>query len=99
MRYPTFSGEAPLCDPVGLTGLRALQVGAGGAGSAIALALLRAGVAELRPHDVDPARQGALIRRLRERFGERVHPIGMATTSSPTPRRWACARAVRTRST
>ena len=33
---------------------RALQVGAGGAGSAIALALLEAGAAELALHDADP---------------------------------------------
>ena len=54
--------------------VRALQVGAGGAGSAIALALLEAGVAELALHDADPARRDALLGRLRERFGERVTP-------------------------
>ena len=53
-------------------GARALQVGAGGAGSAIALALLEAGVAELTLYDADPERRDALIGRLRERFGDRV---------------------------
>ena len=54
------------CDPAGR---RALLVGAGGAGSAIALALLQAGVAELAIHDQDKARRDALIARLRRRGG------------------------------
>ena len=62
-----------------LEGARALQVGAGGAGTAIALALLEAGVAELRLHDADPARSEALVRRLSKRFGDRV------STGSPDP--------------
>lgn len=45
-------------------GKRALLVGAGGAGSAIALALIDAGVAELAIHDADVARRDALIARL-----------------------------------
>ncbi|MDE3175292.1 MAG: shikimate dehydrogenase [Pseudomonadota bacterium] len=45
-------------------GERALLVGAGGAGSAIALALLDAGVRELAIHDADAARRDALIGRL-----------------------------------
>ena len=64
-----------------LEGARALQVGAGGAGTAIALALLEAGVAELRLHDADPARSEALVRRLSKRFGDRV------STGSPDPHR------------
>lgn len=56
------------------TGRRVLQVGAGGAGSAIALALLEAGAAELALHDADPTRRDALITRLRTRFGDRVVP-------------------------
>jgi len=48
-------------DPVGK---RALLVGAGGAGSAIALALIDAGVAELAIHDADGARRDALLARL-----------------------------------
>ena len=43
---------------------RALQVGAGGAGSAIALALVDAGVRELALHDEDATRRDNLIARL-----------------------------------
>ncbi len=46
---------------------RALLVGAGGAGSAIALALVEAGVRELALHDADLARRDALITRLSEK--------------------------------
>jgi len=53
-------------------GQRALMAGAGGAGSAIALALLEAGVAELAIHDGDQARRDALIGRLRQRHGAKV---------------------------
>jgi shikimate dehydrogenase len=42
-------------------GARVLLVGAGGAGSAIAIALLDEGVAELIVHDEDPARSTALV--------------------------------------
>lgn len=45
-------------------GLRALLVGAGGAGSAIALALVEAGVSELAIHDSSAERRDALIGRL-----------------------------------
>jgi shikimate dehydrogenase len=45
-------------------GKRALLVGAGGAGSAIAHALIEAGVAELAVHDADVARRNGLIDRL-----------------------------------
>lgn len=45
-------------------GKRALLVGAGGAGSAIALALVEAGVRELAIHDDDAKRRDALIGRL-----------------------------------
>lgn len=50
-------------------GLRALLIGAGGAGSAIALALLEAGVAELAIHDTDARRRDALLARLANRPG------------------------------
>ena len=49
------------CDPAGR---RALLVGAGGAGSAIAHALVMAGVESLAIHDGDPRRQGSLVERL-----------------------------------
>lgn len=63
-------------DPVGK---RALLVGAGGAGSAIALALIDAGVAELAIHDADAARRDALIARLNT-LGK-----GKATVGSTDP--------------
>ena len=44
-------------------GARVLLIGAGGAGSAIAIALLEAGVRELIIHDSDQARAAALIER------------------------------------
>lgn len=47
-----------------LSGRRALLVGAGGAGSAIAHALLRAGLAGLAVHDPDAARRQSLLNRL-----------------------------------
>ncbi len=50
------------CDP---RGLRALLVGAGGAGSAIAHALVDAGVASLALHDADAQRREDLARKLR----------------------------------
>jgi shikimate dehydrogenase len=45
-------------------GRRALVVGAGGAGSAVALALVEAGVAALTVADVDLKRRGSLVERL-----------------------------------
>ena len=49
------------CDP---RGQRALLVGAGGAGSAIAYSLMTAGVQELAVHDADAGRRDALVARL-----------------------------------
>lgn len=46
------------------SGRRALLAGAGGAGSAIAHALVQAGVAELAIHDSDTTRRDALVARL-----------------------------------
>ena len=71
-------------------GRRVLQVGAGGAGSAIALALLEAGAAELALHDADPVRRDSLINRLRSRFGDRVlvgsnDPTGFDLVAHATP--------------
>ena len=53
---------------------RALLAGAGGAGSAIALALLEAGVAQLAIHDADAARRDTLIARLASRYPGKVVP-------------------------
>ncbi|MFI7071135.1 shikimate dehydrogenase family protein [Micromonospora sediminicola] len=54
-------------------GRRVCLVGAGGAGSAIAVALLDAGVAALHLTDTDAARLAALGGRLSEAYPDRVH--------------------------
>jgi shikimate dehydrogenase len=68
----------------------ALLVGAGGAGSAIALALLEGGVDELAIHDGDASRRDALIARLQSRSGKRVRagsddPTGLTLIVNATP--------------
>jgi len=75
------------CEP---EGRRALLVGAGGAGSAIAQALLEAGVSKLAIHDGDPAQRDGLIRRLQARYGDRVYtgsadPSGFQLVFNATP--------------
>ncbi len=55
-----------------IAGSRALLVGAGAAGSAIAYALLDAGVAELAVHDTEPSRLRTLSDQLREVSGDRL---------------------------
>jgi shikimate dehydrogenase len=53
---------------------RVAVVGAGGAGAAVAYAILQQGAAELRIHDVDLARSTALAQRMQEVFPHRkVH--------------------------
>lgn len=64
------------CQPQGQA---ALLVGAGGAGSAIAQALVESGVASLAIHDGDSGRREALIDRLRSRYAVPV------TTGSADP--------------
>jgi shikimate dehydrogenase len=64
------------CDP---KGQRALLVGAGGAGSAIAYSLMTAGVSELAVHDADAQRRDALISRLAG-LG-----LGRVSVGSPDP--------------
>jgi shikimate dehydrogenase len=71
-------------------GQRALLVGAGGAGSAIALALLEAGVERLAIHDSDVARRDALLAKLQPRFGASAtmgsaNPAGYALIVNATP--------------
>jgi shikimate dehydrogenase len=61
-------------------GMRALLVGAGGAGSAIALALVEAGVSEIAIHDSATERRDALISQL-NRLGKTLARIG---TADPT---------------
>jgi shikimate dehydrogenase len=75
------------CQP---EGQRALLVGAGGAGSAIGLALLEAGVAHLAIHDDDQTRRDALAEKLSSRFAGRVgfgsaDPSGYAIVVNATP--------------
>ena len=62
------------------SGQRALLVGAGGAGSAIAYSLMTAGVTELAVHDEDHTRRDSLVARLAS--------LGMGTVSvgRPDPR-------------
>ncbi|MEP7205720.1 MAG: shikimate dehydrogenase [Casimicrobiaceae bacterium] len=69
---------------------RALLAGAGGAGSAIGLALLDAGVAALGIHDDDPVRRDALVGRLSTCYPDRVavavaDPTGYAVVVNATP--------------
>lgn len=76
------------CD---LAGRRALLVGAGGAGSAIALALLDNGVAALAVHDTDPTKRDALIARLANVHSGKVSPgsaspLGFDLVINATPR-------------
>jgi shikimate dehydrogenase len=67
-----------------LAGRRALLVGAGGAGSAVALALLEAGVAMLAIAEVDAARRGGLIERLAARHPSKV-TAGSVTAGGADP--------------
>lgn len=76
------------CD---VRGRRALLVGAGGAGSAIALSLLDSGVKELAVHDSDAAKRDALIARLANAHAGKVStgsasPIGFDLVINATPR-------------
>jgi shikimate dehydrogenase len=71
-------------------GKRALQIGAGGAGSAIALALVEAGVRELALHDQDVARRDGLILRLNALGKAKVvagspDPAGFDLVANATP--------------
>jgi shikimate dehydrogenase len=75
------------CDPAGR---RALVVGAGGAGSAVALALLDAGVAALTVTDVDLKRRNGLIDRLAPKtplivLGGSSDPAGCDLVVNATP--------------
>jgi shikimate dehydrogenase len=71
-------------------GARVLLVGAGGAGSAIAIALLEAGVGELVIHDADESRVATLLQLLSELGEGRVSagppdPTGCALVCNATP--------------
>ncbi len=71
-------------------GKRALQIGAGGAGSAIALALVEAGVRSLAIHDTDVARRDQLIAKLKTLGRGEIHagtadPSGYDLVANATP--------------
>lgn len=71
-------------------GKRALLIGAGGAGSAIALALIETGVRELAIHDENATRRDSLISRLSETYGTAVvvgspDPTGFELIANATP--------------
>jgi shikimate dehydrogenase len=73
-----------------IEGKRALLVGAGGAGSAVALALIEAGVAALEIADFDAARRQSLIARLSARMPGAVtagsaDPAGFDLVVNATP--------------
>lgn len=73
-----------------LQGRGVLLAGAGGAGSAIAQAVLEAGAARLAIHDGDTVRRDALIARLAAVFGDRVRagsadPRGFDVVFNATP--------------
>lgn len=73
-----------------IDGSRALLVGTGAAGSAIAYALLDAGIAELALHDADPARVTALSEQLAEVSNGRLvdgssDPTGFDLVFNATP--------------
>lgn len=75
------------CQP---TGKRALLIGAGGAGAAIALALLEAGVSALAVHDRDIERQDTLLARLAvtgngRLLGGTADPSGFDIVINATP--------------
>lgn len=90
-RTPAGQWQADMLDGVGflraieraggtIAGRRALLVGAGGAGGAIAFELLNAGVVSLAIHDVDDHRRKRLLDRLNG-----LHP-GKAVSGSASPR-------------
>jgi shikimate dehydrogenase len=62
--------ESFLAELPGVATGQVLQLGAGGAGAAVASALLSVGVGTLKLVDVDPVRAAALAARLARRFGD-----------------------------
>ena len=90
-RLPDGGWHGDICDGLGFVaaarakgvdprGKHALLIGAGGAGSAIALALIDAGAARLAVHDLDTARRDALV----DRLNRHRHGCALAGSSDPT---------------
>jgi shikimate dehydrogenase len=82
-----------------LKGAKVLQVGAGGAGSAIAIALLDAGIRELVLHDASQLRLAEMVRLLSSRGAARVvagspDPTGCDIVVNATPIGHVCERSV-----
>ena len=59
-----------------------LQLGSGGAGAAVAWALLQAGVERLAIYDTDPGRAHALAARLRDRLGAEAEAVDDVTAAA-----------------
>lgn len=73
-----------------IEGARVLVLGAGGAGSAIAISMLEAGAKAVVVNDLDAARVNALLGVLRDRAGGRISagsndPTGFDVVSNATP--------------
>lgn len=73
-----------------MSGKRALLIGAGGAGSAVAFEILARGASHLTIFDVDNARLTSLVERLSERFPSKVsigdnNPTGFDLIANVTP--------------
>lgn len=73
-----------------VAGRRALLVGCGGAGSAIALEILQRGASQLAIHDIDIPRRDAVAQKLEQRFPGRVvigcsDPAGFDLVANATP--------------
>src|SRR5262245_36508564 len=90
----TTDGDAFLKAQIGngakVKGRRVLVLGCGGAGSAIAISMLKAGVRELVVHDCDPARSNKLVDLLKDIGSDRARtgsndPRGFDLVCNATP--------------
>lgn len=73
-----------------IEGARVLVFGCGGAGSAIAIAMLEQGAREVAIHDADPTRSERLLSLLKDKYGNRIQignadPRGFDVVSNATP--------------
>ncbi len=82
--------KAQLDNGAKIAGAKVLVLGAGGAGSAIAISMLAAGAAEVVVNDVDPARAERIVNLLKDKDGDRIRvgtndPRGFDIVSNATP--------------